>query len=135
MFYVAVMPVPVYVVALGAVALLLLRTLFMRHAARPLLVKVTTWITLAAIGLAFAALYFTWDYSISPRACLTGLFGVLGAQPVIGVQLIALIWAMVVKWHVTMGWLRAHKGHAALIVAGQVIATLVLARSAALCTV
>ncbi len=135
MFYVAVMPVPVYVVALGAVALLLLRTLIIRRDSGPLLVKVTTWITLAAIGLAFAALYFTWDYSISRRACLTGLFGVLGAQAVIGAQLIALIWAMVVKWQVTMGWLRANKGHAALIVVGQVISALVLARSAVLCTV
>ena len=93
------------------------------------------WITLAGIALAFVALYFTSDYSISRRACFTGIYGVQGAQLLIAAQVIGLIVAFALKRHGTMDWLRTHKGLVALIVAGQVIAALALARSEALCTV
>lgn len=135
MIYVAVMPVPIYVLALAVVAALLMRALFLRRDTDPLPLAVMTWITLTGTALALAALIFTSVDSISEQACYTGKFGVLGAQFVIGLQGIGFLCAVIARRSATIAWFGSHMGRVALIGIGQMLVTVVFARSAALCTV
>jgi len=133
MYQIAITPVPVWVFGLMLAAALVFAAMVYR---RPVPFGwVIAAILLVQYGAAFAALAFTAELSISPGACLTGIFGSMGMI----VFLMAVVGTGFAFAVAKRGaFLRPMFHHLPVVIAialAQAVILMVLMRSAALCTV
>ena len=133
MFFIAITPAFIWIILLAG--LLLWMTLgYMRRTGVPFASAFYV-LALAQSGVAVTALFLTAQRSISRAACMTGIIGAQ-ANMVLGLALIGTVFAFLIAARPKiMAMMGGNKSLFASFALLQVVVTMVLLRSALLCTV